>query len=537
LAERAAKDQFEYSVATSPATPWHRRLAFAVLVVCLVAYGAAAWFASIQLPRIDSFIPTIMAIVFVTDLVTAVLLFGQFSATGSRALLVLASGYLFSSLTAIPYILTFPGAFAPMDLLGAGSQSAALLNVSSRFGLSAATAGYALLTSGKHTKGSIEPSPRLAIFWSVAIVIIVVCALTSAVTAGHDFMPRLLSDGTILPLGRFANGLIALTNVLALLLLWFRGKSVLDLWLMVAVGALIMDTAVVALVLQFRFSLGHYAVRLISLVVSKVVLIALLSETAILQGRLSLANRNLQRERDNRLTTAGAAVIAIAHEVRQPLAAMTNNAAAGKRFLDRASPDIAEAKNLFDRINDAGFRANEVFESFLSLFRGGTQGHQPLDMNALVLEALHLLRKELDDHNIVTQTMLASELPAIEGNRGQLREVILNLAQNSIEAMATTEKRRVISVVTSRNGSNSISLSLQDTGPGIDPNKLTGIFDPFVTTKAKGTGLGLAICKMIIEQHGGILSVASDMHDGARFEVTLPTNLPAALGEENSRVK
>lgn len=82
---------------------------------------------------------------------------------------------------------------------------------------------------------------------------------------------------------------------------------------------------------------------------------------------------------------------------------------------------------------------------------------------------------------------------------------------------------------TSRHGSDSISISLQDTGPGIDPNKLTSIFDPFVTTKANGTGLGLAICKMIIEHHGGKLSAASDMHDGARFEVTLPTNIPAAL--------
>ena len=204
-------------------------------------------FARIPLPRIDSFIPTMMAIVFVTDLVTALLLFGQFSITGSRALLVLASGYLFSSLIAIPFALTFPGAFAPTGLLGAGSQSAAWLNVFFRFGFAAAIVGYALLIPGKHTKGSIGPSPRPAIFWSVAIVIIVVCALTSAVTAGHDLMPRLLDDSTILPLGHYANGMIALTSVLALLLLWSRGKSVLDLWLMVAVCALAMETSLAAL--------------------------------------------------------------------------------------------------------------------------------------------------------------------------------------------------------------------------------------------------------------------------------------------------
>ena len=129
MPERGARDAFEYSVATLPPTPRHRRAAFAVVVVTLAAYGAVVPFAGTPLPRIDSFVPTIMAIVFVTDLVTAVLLFGQFSATGSRALLMLAGGYLFSSLMAIPYTLTFPGAFAPTGLLGAGSQSAAWLYV------------------------------------------------------------------------------------------------------------------------------------------------------------------------------------------------------------------------------------------------------------------------------------------------------------------------------------------------------------------------------------------------------------------------
>jgi hypothetical protein len=181
LAERAAKDQFEYSIATLPPTLRHRRMAFAVVVVTLAAYGAMLPFSGTALPRIDSFIPTVSAIAFVTDLVTAVLLFGQFSASGSRALLMLASGYLFSSLVIIPFVATFPGVFAPTGLLAAGPQSAAWLNVSMRCGLALATIGYALLTSGKPAKDLTEPSPRLAIYWSVAIVIVLVCALTSAV--------------------------------------------------------------------------------------------------------------------------------------------------------------------------------------------------------------------------------------------------------------------------------------------------------------------------------------------------------------------
>ena len=287
-----------------------------------------------------------------------------------------------------------------------------------------------------------------------------------------------------------------------------------------------------------RFNLGFYANRAIPLVVSKVVLIVLLSEIVMLHARLSFANSKLQREHENKLVSAQAVVATLAHEVRQPLTGMTSRAAAGYRFLDREPPDIATAKRLFDQIKDAAFQANEVFESFLSLFRGSRQEHQPVDINVLALEAVQLLRKELDDHNVTAHTMLA-ELPTIQGNRGQLREVILNLLQNSIEAMATTTRQRVISIVTITRDSDSVSLSLQDTGPGIDPDKLASIFDPFVTTKAKGTGLGLAICKMIIEQHGGKLSAASDTHYfGARFELTLPTKIaepsaPATATEQS----
>jgi signal transduction histidine kinase len=150
--------------------------------------------------------------------------------------------------------------------------------------------------------------------------------------------------------------MVALINVLALLLLlWSRGKSVLDLWLMVAVSALLMETAIVALFIPGRFNVGFYATRMIPLVVSKVVLIVLLSETVILHARLSLANRKLQRERETKLTSAETVVAALAHEVRQPLSGMTSRAAAGKRFLDRAPPDIAAAKRLFDQITDAAF--------------------------------------------------------------------------------------------------------------------------------------------------------------------------------------
>jgi signal transduction histidine kinase len=95
------------------------------------------------------------------------------------------------------------------------------------------------------------------------------------------------------------------------------------------------------------------------------------------------------------------------------------------------------------------------------------------------------------------------------------------------------DRPRVISVITARRGSDSLAISIEDTGPGIAAQKIASIFNPFVTTKAKGTGLGLAICKMIVGQHDGTLSVASDADGGARFEITLPTKIaerPATSG-------
>lgn len=246
-----------------------------------------------------------------------------------------------------------------------------------------------------------------------------------------------------------------------------------------------------------------------------------------------ISNRELRRERASRLTNAAAVAAAIAHEVRQPVTGINLLAYAGQRSLERAAPDISAARKLFAEIKDAAFRANEVFDNFLKLFRGSQRDLQAVDVNALTREVIDLLRKELDDHKVTITTDLASGLPTVQGHTGQLRAVILNLIQNSIDAMAsTTDRPRGISIVTSRRGVGVISFSLRDTGPGIEPDNLPSIFDPFVTTKVKGTGLGLAICKMIVDQHGGSISAASG-DGGARFEIVLPTRTAAPAARNN----
>jgi signal transduction histidine kinase len=521
LPERAE----EYSMATSRVTPWHRWSAYAVIAVFLVAYGAVAPFARIPMPRIDSFIPTMMAIVFVTDLVTAVLLFGQFSITGSRALLMLASGYLFSSLIAIPFALTFPGAFAPTGLLGAGSQSAAWLNVFFRFGFSAAIIGYALLLPTKHTKGSIGPSPGPAIFWSVAIVIIVVCALTLAVTAGRDLTPRLLDGNNILPSGYDANGMIVLTNVFALLLLWFRGKSVLDLWVLVVACALTMETSLTAMgFVASRFSIGFYATRLLPFIVSKVVLIVLLSETLILNRRLANAFIMQRREVENRLMSVDAAIGAIAHEVKQPLTVFSASCSAALRWLKRTPPDCEEAIDCLTGAMEASDRANEVFDSTRALFKTTAQQKTMIEINRLAQQVLGMVENDLHVHGVSVSTKFQEGLPQITADRTQLQQVILNLVKNAIEAMAAGPTTiRTLRLVTTQDGNSVVSLSVQDSGPGINPENTTDVFVPFFTTKSSGTGLGLAVCKRIIEDHGGDLRLTKTSSAGCTFEITLPS--------------
>jgi signal transduction histidine kinase len=138
----------------------------------------------------------------------------------------------------------------------------------------------------------------------------------------------------------------------------------------------------------------------------------------------------------------------------------------------------------------------------------------------------------LKKHNIATRVELKAELPQIIGHHGQLREVLVNLIQNAIDAMdMVDDDRRVLRVKTGYDGDDAISIEIEDTGPGIDPKKSNKVFDAFFTTKPHGMGLGLAICRMIIERHGGQLVVSSADPHGAVFRIILP-QMKLALDRE-----
>jgi signal transduction histidine kinase len=172
---------------------------------------------------------------------------------------------------------------------------------------------------------------------------------------------------------------------------------------------------------------------------------------------------------------------------------------------------------------EAGFRANDALVKVESLLKREAQEKQPIDANELVLGALRLMREELKRAGITTRVELLPKLPLLDGHKGQLQDAVLSLIQNAIDAMTSAVgSNRALRARTDHLGPNTIRIWVEDSGQGIDADKMDRIFHPFVTTKPARLGLGLAVCKTIVESHGGALAVASNPNKGARFEITLP---------------
>jgi signal transduction histidine kinase len=223
------------------------------------------------------------------------------------------------------------------------------------------------------------------------------------------------------------------------------------------------------------------------------------------------------------LLSVQAAVGALIHQMRQPLTGIGTRASAARRFLVQAPPDIDRAKRIQDDIISATSQTNEAIESIRTLFKDADQPENLVNLNDVLVECFQMLHHELDEYGIVGRIDLDPTLPPIGGHREQLREAVLNIMQNAIEAMAASaDGGRNLTLGTKRQDQNKVIISVQDTGPGLEQQSTTKIFDAFVTTKDKGTGLGLALSRMIIEFHGGRIIAQSDPGSGARFQIVLP---------------
>ena len=229
----------------------------------------------------------------------------------------------------------------------------------------------------------------------------------------------------------------------------------------------------------------------------------------------------------NRAATAGELTASIAHEIRQPLAAMVTNANAALRWLAKEIPDLGETRDAMKNIVSAGHRASEVIGSIQAMFKKDSQVGTTLDLNKVIHDVLGLVHGDLETQGILVQSGLTRPLPLVLGHKGQLQQVILNLVRNAADAMDSVSGRaRVLRIKTAIHGSDGVLLSVEDSGTGIAPKDIDRIFESFFTTKSQGMGMGLSICRSIIEAHNGRLWASSSIDHGSVFNITLPAIRP-----------
>ncbi|HZC35987.1 MAG TPA: ATP-binding protein, partial [Chthoniobacterales bacterium] len=244
-----------------------------------------------------------------------------------------------------------------------------------------------------------------------------------------------------------------------------------------------------------------------------------------------------------RVTTLGEMTASIAHEINQPLAAVGTNAHASLRWLAGDSPNLTEAREAIQRIIRDRNRAGEIIARIRALAKKTPPKKDWLDLNETIAEVGAMARNEVQRNDVLLQTKLANDLPLILGDKIQLEQVILNLLMNSIEAMSGVsegprelavssekfievssepEEERYQDIASPDAEWTQVLITVRDSGPGLDPKRLSHLFDAFYTTKPQGLGMGLAISRSIIEAHGGRLWAKPNTPRGAALQFTLP---------------
>jgi PAS domain S-box-containing protein len=228
----------------------------------------------------------------------------------------------------------------------------------------------------------------------------------------------------------------------------------------------------------------------------------------------------------NRVNMMGELAAALAHEIRQPIAASITSANACLRWLARVPPDLERARAAAARIEQDGNRAADVINHLRSFYKKGTPPERGIvDLKDITREMTALLRKEAVRHSIKIHTELHETIPKVLADRVQLQQVFMNLMLNAIDAMK--DNGGDLTIRSRLNPEGQLIVSISDTGVGLPAENTERIFDAFHTTKPQGTGMGLAISRSIVEAHGGRVWATANQEAGATFHFTLPARIEA----------
>lgn len=529
-----------------------RRIAVAVALVSLAVFVALAPFAKTPLRPVPAFIPIYQSALVVCDLITAVLLWGQYGILRSRALLMLAAGYLFGALMAVAHALSFPGLFAPAGLVTGGPQTTAWLYFLWHGGFPLFIIGYALC---KHEVAATAGKPAPRIVLSALLAFAAAGALLLLTTTGHGLLPSIMRGDLDAAAKVTVAGITWLFGISALVVLWRRRPhSVLDLWLMVVLCAWTADTALASVFNHARYDLGWYAGRVYGLAASGFVLAVLLLENGVLYARLAQAHGQLE-EKNAQLAQASRLksefLANMSHELRTPLNAIIGFSEVLRDGL--VGELTREQREYVGDIHTSGQHLLSLINDILDLSKIES-GQMSLDLEptaagALFEHSLSIVKERASKRNLRLQVDVARELGTLMVDPRKTKQILYNLLSNAVKftpagGQVTLSARRVARSevegwhsdaptalrmpLPATPAAHYLQIAVDDTGIGIAPEDGPRLFrmfsqlDSSLAREAEGTGLGLALVERLAQLHGGTAALASTPGQGSRFVVWLP---------------
>ena len=549
-------------LSTASAGDRERRLALVVVLASLLVFAAAALWAQRPLTPVWAFIPVYESALVVNDLITAVLLFGQYGITRSKALLVLACGYLFTAAAAVAHAMSFPGLFAPTGLLGSGPQSTAWLYMFWHIGFPFFVIAYGLLR-GRADESLPDAGSARRAGWSAGLLVLAAAAaLTALATSGQALLPTLMAGNRYAPAMIVVVSTVWLGSLVALGVLWRRRRpfAVLDLWLAVVMVSWLFDIALSAVLNAGRFDLGFYAGRIYGLLASGFVLVRLLLENGVLHARVIAAHAQEQR-RSTELRRLAARLeeqgrfkseflANMSHELRTPLNAVIGFSEMLKE--GTAGPVTERQRKFAGLIFQSGHHLLSLINDILDLSKIEA-GRVELQLERVALEralgdAMAMVAERANARHVRLSLDVRGS-GELQADQRRLRQILLNLLTNAIkfspEAGQVTLRAAAVSRARAETAQPGfagglrmplpagdemqfVEISVTDEGIGISNTDMEKLFKPFmqisnaVTRSVEGTGLGLVMVHRLAELLGGAVSVTSEAGRGSCFTVWLP---------------
>ncbi|HEX5686086.1 MAG TPA: response regulator [Ideonella sp.] len=547
------------------------RLALAVTVVSAALFLLMVPFAKQPLAPVWGFIPIYESALVVSDLITAALLFGQFAILRSRALLVLAGGYLFTACLAAVHAMTFPGLFAPNGLLGAGAQTTAWLYMLWHAGFPLAVLIHVGQMRRPPEAALWRGSTASAVLGCVALVLALTVGCGLLTTVGREALPGIMQGNRYTPAMIFVVGSVWLLSAVALVALWRQQpRTVLGLWLMVVMCAWLFDIGLSAVFNAGRFDLGFYAGRIYGLLAANFVLIVLMLENSRLYAGLvdaharerqksadlqrlnaRLDDSNHQLEQASRFKSEFLANMA--HELRTPL-----NAVIGFSELlkdEQVGRLLDKQKRFASLIFDSGHHLLSLINDILDLSKVEA-GKMSLDLesiepNTFLRACLALFDEVVERRDLRLHFDAMPTKGRVLVDARKLRQIVYNLLSNAVKftpnggdirlsvrlvnrgapwhAAPPDTVARVLPLPEASDGNlDLLEILVTDSGRGMRGEDLPQLFEAFQQLHSPeqaehvGTGLGLALVSRFAALHGGTVGVASAPGRGSQFGVWLP---------------